>query len=179
MNLSKSGISTSIGVKGASVTFGKYGTYLNTSVPVLGINSRQKLSVSNVNPKPQTDNQYNSTELYDNIFSADIHEITSQNMQGVKEAIILAGQQKKELKNDLLKIQASLGTSQLKFSLSYIFLYGFIKKTIPEKLKTDIEAQKEAILQTKDQIENCYVKLDIEFEYQATIRQLRDFNKAP
>lgn len=134
LNLSKSGISTSIGVKGASFTFGRTGTYLN---PV---------------------------EPSGNIFSADIHEITSQNMQGVKEAIILAGQQKKELQDDLLKIQKALGTSQLKLSLSYILLYGFIKKTIPENLKLDIEAQKEAVLETKDQIENCYVKLDIEFD---------------
>lgn len=132
LNLSKSGISTSIDVRDANLTFGR--SYLN---PV---------------------------EPSGNIFSADIHEITSQNMQGVKEAIILASQQKKELQNDLLKIQKALGTTQLKLSLSYIFLYGFIKRTIPEGLKADIEAQKEAILQTKDQVENCYVKLDIEFD---------------
>lgn len=43
INLSKSGISTSLGVKGASVNIGKRGTYLNTSIPGTGIYGRQKL----------------------------------------------------------------------------------------------------------------------------------------
>jgi hypothetical protein len=164
LNFSKSGITTSVGVKGASMTFGKSGTYLNTSVPILGIYNRQKLSGSDTNPTPEIYNPQQLPELSDNIFSADIQEITSQNMQGVKEAIILAHQQRKELKTDLLKIQATLGTSKLKLALSYILLYGLIKKTIPENIKIDIEAQKEAIKQTKEQIKNCVVKLDIDFE---------------
>lgn len=47
LNFSKSGISTSIGVKGASLTLGKKGTYLNSSIPGLGIYSKQKLAGSN------------------------------------------------------------------------------------------------------------------------------------
>lgn len=46
LNLSKSGISTSVGVKGASLTFSKNGTYLNQSIPGLGIYNRQKFSNS-------------------------------------------------------------------------------------------------------------------------------------
>lgn len=164
LNFSKSGITTSVGVKGASMTFGKSGTYLNTSVPILGIYNRQKLSGSDTNPTPEIHIPQQLTELSDNIFSADIQEITSQNMQGVKEAIILAHQQRKELKTDLLKIQATLGASKLKLTLSYILLYGLIKKTIAENIKIDIQAQKEAIKQTKEQIENCFVKLDIDFD---------------
>ncbi|WP_316839827.1 DUF4236 domain-containing protein [Pedobacter gandavensis] len=164
LNLSKSGISTSIGVKGASMTFGKSGTYLNTSVPGLGIYNRQKLSGTNTDPQPQANNQYQATRHSDNIFSADIHEITSQNMQGLKEAIILASQQRKDLANDLLKVQASLGVSRLKFVLSYVLLYGLINKTVSGDLKTDIVAQKEAIEQIKEEIDNCYVNLDIDLE---------------
>ena len=164
LNLSKSGISTSIGVKGASMTFANSGTYLNTGVPFLGIYDRQKLSGSNPSLPPQLYDHEPQVEYSDNIFSADIHEITSQDMQGVKEAILLAHQQKEELKNDLLKIQSALGMSKVKRMLSYMLLYGLIKKTIPAHLKTDIETQKEAIKQTKDQIEKAYVKLEIEFD---------------
>ena len=161
LNLSKSGISTSIGVKGASVTFGKSGSYLNTSVPVLGINNRHKLSGSVNNTRPEI---YDPIELSDNIFSSDIHEITSQNMQGIKEAIILANQQRKDLKKDLLKIQASLNSSRLKLGLSYFLVYGLVKKNIPENIRIDIEAKKEVIKQTKEQIENSFVRLHIEFD---------------
>lgn len=164
LNFSKSGITTSVGVKGASMTFGKSGTYLNTSVPILGIYNRQKLSGSDTNPKPEIYNPKQLTELSDNIFSADIQEITSQNMQGVKEVIILANQQREELKTDLRKIQATLSSSKLKLALSYVLLYGLIKKTIAENFKIDIQAQKEAIKQTKEHIENYFVKLDIDFD---------------
>lgn len=44
LNLSKSGISTTVGVRGASVTFGPNGTYLNTGIPGTGIYSRERIS---------------------------------------------------------------------------------------------------------------------------------------
>ena len=47
LNLSKGGVSTSIGPKGAKVTFGKNGTYLNKSIPGTGLYSREKLSGGN------------------------------------------------------------------------------------------------------------------------------------
>lgn len=130
LNLSKSGISTSIDIKGGIII-------------------------------PES---YTPAAPADNIFSADIHKITSQNMQGVKESIVLAYQQRKELENDLLSIQTILGTSKLKRMLSYIFLYGLLIKRISENLTADIELQKEVINQTKAAIEGCYVKLDIDFD---------------
>lgn len=177
LNLSKSGISTSIGVKGASLNFGSSGSYLNTSVHFLGINNRQRLSGSNNNFRPEMYNEV--LEFSDNIFSSDIQEITSQNMQGIKEAIILAHEQRKDLLKDLLKIQATLGSSKLKLGLSYFLIYGFIKKNVPENIKINIEAQTEAIKQTKNQIDNCFVKLEIDFEpeikekYQALVEAFK------
>ena len=44
LNLSKGGVSTSIGPKGAKVTLGKNGTYLNKGIPGTGLYSREKLS---------------------------------------------------------------------------------------------------------------------------------------
>jgi len=46
VNLSKRGISTSVGPKGAKVTFGKGGTYLNKSILGTGLYSREKISSS-------------------------------------------------------------------------------------------------------------------------------------
>lgn len=44
LNLSKGGVSTSVGPKGAKVTIGKRGTYLHTSIsiPETSLYSRQK-----------------------------------------------------------------------------------------------------------------------------------------
>jgi hypothetical protein len=166
LNFSKSGISTSIGVRGANMTFSKTGTYLNTGIPGSGIYNRQRLTDSsnqsvpeNFNPQPTY-----TTELVDNIFSADIQEITSQDMQGIKEAIIAAHDQRIELKKDLLKIRTSLTASNFKLILSYIFIIGIIKKIIPSNIKADIAAKKDAVKQLLAQIEKCYVGLDIEFD---------------
>ena len=43
LNLSKGGVSTSIGPKGAKVTIGKNGTYLNKGIPGTGLYSREKV----------------------------------------------------------------------------------------------------------------------------------------
>jgi hypothetical protein len=158
LNFSKSGITTSIGIKGASMTFGKSGTYLNTGIPGTGIHNRQKLS------KSDTKNTTPILEPEENIFSADVQEITSQDMQGVKTAIISAHQQRNELKKDLLKVKTTLATFNLRLFFSYLLLYGLIKKTIPTNLKSDIKLQKEAIKQLNEQIENCYVNLEIDFD---------------
>lgn len=46
LNISKSGISTSMGVKGARITFGKKGIYTNIGIPGTGFYSRKKISSS-------------------------------------------------------------------------------------------------------------------------------------
>lgn len=164
LNFSKNGISTSIGVRGASVTFGKKETYLNTSVPGLGLYNRQKLSDnSNSDTQPRHDIPQ-IAEPADNIFSVDVHKITSQDMQGIKEAIISAHDQRKELRADLRKIKLSLVFSKIKLIVSYVFLVSVFSKTIAASIKEDIKAKINAIEQLKEQIDNCYVKLDIEFE---------------
>ena len=44
LNVSKSGVSTSMGTKGMSITSGPKGTYLNTSIPGTGLYNRQKIA---------------------------------------------------------------------------------------------------------------------------------------
>ncbi|MCJ7935703.1 MAG: DUF4236 domain-containing protein [Chryseobacterium sp.] len=167
LNFSKRGISTSIGVKGASINFSKSGTTVNTNI--LGFSNRYTLS-SSPGSRPAAapsfpEHPVHDHDLFDeNIFSADIHEITSQNMQGIKEAIIMAHQQRKELASDLRKIKRTLSVTKAKKVLSYVFLYGLIDKTIPQNSDRDIKAQQEAIRQTKKMIEKCYVNLEIDFD---------------
>lgn len=173
LNFSKSGISTSIGVKGASVTLGKNGTYLNAGIPGLGIYSRQKLGA---NKAPTADNVpvqdygpeivpvYSPNRPVGNIFSADPQEITSQDMQGVKETILTAHEQRLSLSTDLQDVKKSLAKSKKRLLFSYVFLYGIIKKLIAQKIKEDISNQKEAIDQIQEQIEKSAVELDFEFD---------------
>ena len=128
LNLSRSGISTSVGVRGANVTLGKSGAYLNTCIPRTGIYQRQKIS-GNGKAKPQDQLDFNEkTENHryaeKEIISADVQEITSQDMQGIKDSIILAHQQRIELNRDLQKVKTKLSSTKTKLTLSYIFIYG-------------------------------------------------------
>lgn len=165
LNISKRGISTSIGIKGASLNFSSSGTRLNTSVlgfsnsyKISGSSSQRTPSQSYPNPQPLY------TELSDNIFSADLHEITSQNMAGIKESILVSQKQKAELQKDLKKIKKALRFSKTKKIASYIFIYGLVNKTIVPKLNIDIDAQKEALKDTQIVIDNSAVNIDIQFD---------------
>ena len=167
LNFSRSGISTSIGVRGANMTIGSSGTFLNTGVPGLGISNRQRLSGINSSNSPDPALPVPVIpEVNDrgNIYSADIHAITSQGMQGIKEAILLARDQRVSLKKDLSKIKLALAVTRAKNVMSYMFIYGLIKKDIPKRLSTDLLAQREAIKQTKEQIDASYVDMTIEFD---------------
>lgn len=133
-------------------------------VPGLGLYNRQKLSDnSNSDTQPRHDIPQ-IAEPADNIFSVDVQKITSQDMQGIKEAIISAHDQRMELRVDLRKIKLSLVFSKIKLIVSYVFLMSVFSKTIAASIKEDIKAKINAIEQLKEQIDNCYVKLDIEFE---------------
>ena len=54
INISKSGISTTVGPRGASVNFGRNGTYLNTGIPGTGLYSRDRISGSKKSGKTQS-----------------------------------------------------------------------------------------------------------------------------
>jgi hypothetical protein len=172
LNFSKSGISTSIGVRGANLTFGKSGTYLNTGIPGTGIYNRQKLSSSNPVPTTPIDT-YTFEPLDENIFSTDVQEITSQDMQGIKEAIIAAHEQRIDLKKDFAKIKVSIFFSTLSLILSYVLLYGLIKKSIRESIKLALKNKKDVAFKVKEQIDNCYVELEIDFDPEIEQKYLR------
>ncbi|MDR6157376.1 hypothetical protein QF023_000892 [Chryseobacterium sp. SLBN-27] len=162
LNISKRGISTSIGIKGASINFGPSGTRLNTNV--LGFSNSHRFSGNSQQKRSHPELQSIFTELSDNIFSADLHEITSQNMAGIKESILVAQKQKAELLADLHKIKKSLNFTKTKKLASYIFIYGLVNKQVVLKLNEDINAQKEAIKETQIIIDNSALNIEVQFD---------------
>ena len=165
LNFSKNGISTSIGFRGASVTLSKQGPNINTGIPGTGIYSRQKLSSGQSNQPdtfvPQT---VETVDSVDNIISVDVEEVTSQNMQGIKNAIISANKQRQELSQDIAKVNSEKKITTIKLVLSYIFLIGLIIKNIRNNILADIETQKKTISELEKQHDNSYVNLDVEFD---------------
>lgn len=172
INLGKNGISTSIGVRGAHVNFNNRGTFLQTGIPGTGISHRQRISFNDTHPNklynprltPKRPSLQEDYDACDNIFSVDVDEITSKDMQAVKESILAAHTQRKELHQYKREVGADLKKSQSRLTISYLLLYGFLFKEYSQGLKADIESQKEAIKQIEDQLANSYVQLDYDFE---------------
>lgn len=170
LNFSRGGISTSIGIRGANFTFGKDGTYLNAGIPGAGIYKRQKISSSsklNNNLRTEENDDTNNQpaiEQKDNIFSVEPDKITSQNMEGVKQSIIDAHNQRKELVVDIKKVKKNLLWSKVKLFFVYLFIVGFVYKKIAEEMKANIENQKQTILELEKQKSESYVQLDAEFD---------------
>lgn len=55
LNLSKNGVSTTIGGKGASINHGKNGTFLNLGIPGTGVYSRQRINYKKSNTYEESD----------------------------------------------------------------------------------------------------------------------------
>jgi hypothetical protein len=73
INLSKGGISYSVGVKGARVSFGPRGTYVNLSAH--GISYRQKIAGGSPKPRPV------EPQMLPYITSSDVHHIASADIE--------------------------------------------------------------------------------------------------
>lgn len=177
LNISRKGISTTIGVRGASINIGPNGTYLNTGIPGTGIYDRQRISgnprvnatitpaVNTIpNSYPGEDYLINTPTVFDNIFSLDANQITSSDMQGIKDTILMAHQQRKELATDKLSVLEQWKKYQSRLTTSYWLLYGFFLKEKTLALKADIAAQKRTLEAIDHQLKESAVELDFNFD---------------
>lgn len=153
-------------IPGASVLFSKNG--ISTSIGVKDVNSANNRPVPDHVPQqnlqPALTAKPGSNKTFGNIFSADPQQITSQNMQGVKETILSAHEQRLTLATDLAEVEKSLAKSKKQLTISYILLYGIIIPSVSRKIKEDISRQQEATGQIQEQMANSAVQLDFIFE---------------
>jgi hypothetical protein len=176
LNISTKGISTTIGVRGASINLGPNGTYLNMGIPGTGLYNQQKISggskvkapaVPEAIPLPTSTPQESpnhSPSPYDNIFSVDANEITSGDMQGIKDTILMAHQQRKELATDRFMVFEQWKRYERRLRMSYWLLYGFFFKEKTLALKADIAEQKRTLEAIDHQLKASAVELDFDFD---------------
>ena len=173
INLSKSGMSATVGTKGCSVNMGQKGTYLNTGIPGTGIYDRIKIDKSN--SKQQTHKNENDsyhiqvpmTDVQVEIKSFQPEIITSDGLFGLKEAIANAKQAKKQLKTDA-KNAIKLRKKHFFLFITRFLLFGFIFK----KFKNSYETYREYGEELKIIYKNF--KLDVDFAMDESM--LNDYN---
>jgi len=168
INLSKSGMSATIGMKGFSVNMGKNGTYLNTGLPGTGIYDRVRLdkkssdSVNSQNgnipnvPIPTEDNPFEIKSFQPELLSSD-------GLFGLKESIIKAREIKKELKDESEKAKSKKNGALFLAIITHILIFGIFIKWFRENYK-----KAKADAEDAEQTYNNF-KLDIDFNMDETL----------
>ena len=169
INLSKSGISTSVGVRGASLTLKSDGVYRNLGLPGTGIYSREKVGAYGRQGASRRGGQRNDAPTLEptqtspdySFRSADPLQVTSESLLGLQQAVIDARQQREELLKDTASIRYSLASLNRVALLCKICLVYFLVAPIRRRFQSGIEARREALQEVEQAIENSSVSLAI------------------
>lgn len=168
LNFSKTGISTTIGVPGASINFGKQGAYLNTGIPGTGIYDRQKIGggKKGENNVPLTDtgnpHESYSTEEIGAIKTDQAEATTTEGLQELKKTLLDCYQERTDLKKEIEKAKSKLTLATVIMVFSYILIFGLFVKWFKENSKD----KKEFYEDLKNQLENCFINIDIDADEQ-------------
>ena len=164
LNLSKSGVSATVGIKGFNVNMGKNGSFVNAGLPGTGIYDRIKLDSKTVNNQIQQENQSKIPDDMIEIKSYQPDKLTSDGLFGLKESIINARKTKEELKINADEVKSKMKKAQILMVVSYIFIIGIFVKWFKENyisLKADAEDAEETY---------GNFKLDIDFDMDSSIK---------
>lgn len=163
LNLSKSGISTTIGGRGASVNFNKKGTFLNTGIPGTGLYDRQKIGnrkKKDVNPSAGESVEVEPIEKRGAIKSDEAETLTTEGLQELKEILLECYQERIDLKKEINKVRLKLILATILLVLSRLLIFGFFI----EWFKKNRGATKEYLVDLKSQLEICFVDIDMELD---------------
>jgi hypothetical protein len=121
LNLSKSGISSTIGGKGLSVNIGTRGAYLNTGIPGTGISNRTKLDGKTKNNSGNPDTE--KAEWIDS-------DKLAQSLDKMATEVDAIRKNTKDLEYEKFKNKIKLAKGKVNFAsnLSYRELYEIISK---------------------------------------------------
>lgn len=162
LNFSKSGISTTIGVPGASINLGKQGTYLNTGIPGTGLYDRQKIGGRKKQKPTQSETPFESASNpeTDLIKTDKAETTTTDGLKELKKTLLECYQERTELKKEIVISNSKLTFATILLVLSYLLIFGFFIKWFKENRKN----KKEYLIDLKDQLENCFVNIDMDVD---------------
>jgi hypothetical protein len=167
LNFSKTGISTTIGVKGASINFNKQGTFLNTGIPGTGIYNRQKIDGGKKTQNIPTEDTASPIESYPSevigaIKTEQAEATTTEGLQELKKTLLDCYQERNDLKKEIGKAKNNLIFATILLVLSYILIFGLFIKWFKENKKD----KREFLDDLKKQLEHCFVNIDIDADDQ-------------
>lgn len=168
LNFSKSGISTTIGVPGASINLSKQGTHLNTGIPGTGIYDRKKIGeragkkerINNEEDVDTGSRYLNTQEEKGAIKTNDAETTTTKGLESLKETLLECYSERLDLKQEIKKGKFQLTIATVLLAISYLLIVGFFVKWF----KINRESRKEYLEDLREQLEGCYVNIDMEVD---------------
>ena len=162
LNLSKSGMSATLGVRGSSVNIGKNGTYLNTGIPGTGLSNRKKVDYPNNSIIPEQNQEIpnNNYILETEIKSYDPEVLTSDSMVALKKSILDAERVKKEMFEEWQHANSSKNFTLFFLIILHFIIIGFFLKG----LKQEYREKKLFAEDLKKDYENFCLELDFNFD---------------
>lgn len=163
LNLSKSGISTTIGGRGASVNFSKKGAFLNTGIPGTGLYDRRKIGSGkkkNVTPSARKPVDKQPMEISDAIKSDEAETLTTDGLQELKEILLDCYQERRDLEIEISQTKSKLIFATILLVLSYLLIFGFFMKWF----KKNKRETKGYLADLKNQLEGCFVDVGMDLD---------------
>ncbi len=169
LNISKTGMSATLGIKGCSVNIGPKGTYLNTGIPGTGLYDRIKLQDSENTNSPNSSNipgtqntivPIDSYTVDTEIKSYNPELLTSDTMASLKQSILDAEKVKKEMYQEWQDAVSSKNRTLFGLVLLHFIIIGFFLK----KLKQNYKDKKRFAEELKQDYDNFSLDLDFNFD---------------
>jgi Protein of unknown function (DUF4236) len=166
LNLSKSGMSATVGMRGFSVNVGQKGAYLNTGIPGTGIYDRTKLDdgqnnrILPKNPDISPPQSLPANANVEEIKSYNPELITSEGLFGLKESILNAQKTKEELLAESQHANSAKNRALFLLIISSVFILGFLIKWFRNNYKDRKDQAKEA----KETHDNFKLEVDFNFD---------------
>jgi hypothetical protein len=168
LNFSNSGVSSTVGVKGASINFSKKGTYLNTSIPGTGLYKRQKIGGGNnssISDSPQNIPFANETVkkpdiLVGEIKSAETKKLTSTSLVELKENLEEIYKDRIEIAQEIGLIKKEIKSAKTIRKIACFFIIGLFIKIFKDK----IDIKEDYLADLENQLKNSFLNIDIYFE---------------
>lgn len=182
LNFSKTGISTTVGPRGANVNLGKQGAFLNTGIPGTGLYDRkrigstpkQKKAGPQLSPKSQKLPEGIHPHL-DEIKSQAAEATTSDSLFELKETLLDCHESRNGLKLAITRQSKKVKKSKQLLTWMRILIVGFIVLSFRRKwleakhelkeLQLELEAERiDLDLEWPITLQSAYEKLELEFE---------------
>lgn len=170
LNFSLSGMSATVGPRGANINIGKNGAFLNTGIPGTGIYDRNKIGGEEKPSNKESPKNNFSFELPINIEtqSHTIGEIKSYNPElvtsegffGLKESIINAKKEKIKLKADYESDKTSKNIARFLLVISYVLIFGIFIKWF----KRNYKEKKDICSESKEIYDNFSLEIDFNLD---------------